>query len=315
MTAPITLRRYQAPDAPLWNSFVASAKNATFLHDRNFMDYHSDRFHDHSLIAEQDGAPIALLPANQQDDTLHSHAGLTYGGLLSGPSMTAARMCDLVTSLTAYLRDQSIRSLTYKPVPHIFHSQPSEEDIYALFQAGARLIRCDLSSAIPMRRRLPLAKGRKSGASKARRAGLTVSETTDLPAFWQVLTDTLASRHEAAPVHSLAEIELLKSRFDSQIRLFVATRDSQILAGTLLFDTATTVHVQYIATTPEGRDHGALDLLIRHLLETPFADKEWFNFGISTTQGGRALNVGLSRQKEMFGARSLMVPHYQLDLA
>ena len=55
--------------------------------------------------------------------------------------------------------------------------------------------------------------------------------------------------------------------------------------------------------------------MVRHLLDKVFADKAWFDFGISTTDGGRELNVGLSRQKEMFGARSIVFQHYALDLS
>ena len=38
-----------------WDNFVASAKNSTFLHMRPYMDYHSDRFNDYSLVAMKGG--------------------------------------------------------------------------------------------------------------------------------------------------------------------------------------------------------------------------------------------------------------------
>lgn len=307
-------RPYTPADAEVWNGFVAASKNGTFLHDRGFMEYHADRFQDASYIIEQDGTPVALLPANRRGDAVVSHGGLTYGGLISGPSMTAARMVEVVDSLIPRLRADGAAVLAYKPVPHIFHRQPAEEDLYALSRHGARVVRTDLASAIPMARRLPLAKGRKSGASKARRNGLEVSQSPDLAAFWQVLSDTLDARHDAAPVHTLAEITLLRDRFRDQIRLFTAQRDGQVLAGTLIFDTGHTAHAQYMAASPEGRDLGALDLVTKHLLDEVFATRVWFDFGISTTDGGRDLNVGLSRQKEMFGARSVVFQHYELDL-
>lgn len=33
-----------------WNIFIENAKNSTFLFDRNYMDYHADRFQDSSLM-------------------------------------------------------------------------------------------------------------------------------------------------------------------------------------------------------------------------------------------------------------------------
>ncbi|MEX0285123.1 MAG: GNAT family N-acetyltransferase [Paracoccaceae bacterium] len=310
----LSARRFAPDDAEAWNAFVTQAKNATFLHDRGFMEYHADRFQDASYLIEREGELVALLPANRREDTIQSHGGLTYGGILSGTSMSASLMIEVVDTLTTQLRADGYSRLTYKPVPHIFHTQPAEEDIYALFRLGAMPVRTDVASAIPMDRRLPLAKGRKSGASKARRNGVEVAETQDFAAFWEVLTGTLADRHDAAPLHSLDEINLLQARFPQKIRLFGSFLDGAMIAGVVMFDCGPVAHAQYIAAAPTGRDVGALDLLIRHLLDDVFADKAWFDFGISTTDGGQQLNVGLSRQKEMFGARSVVFQHYELAL-
>ena len=49
------IRRYNPAMADEWNQFVRASKNGTFLFDRRFMDYHSDRFSDHSLMCYRDG--------------------------------------------------------------------------------------------------------------------------------------------------------------------------------------------------------------------------------------------------------------------
>ncbi|MFT7252078.1 MAG: hypothetical protein ACI9FW_001834, partial [Flavobacterium sp.] len=36
----ITIKQYTPDYYPLWNEFVAKAKNATFLFHRDFMEYH-----------------------------------------------------------------------------------------------------------------------------------------------------------------------------------------------------------------------------------------------------------------------------------
>ncbi len=310
----VRIRRFRAEDAQTWNTFVEGATNATFLHDRGFMEYHSDRFEDHSLIAENDGKIIALLPANRDDDVLSSHGGLTYAGLLMPPRLPASVMQDIVSTLREYLEDHGFKKLIYKPSPHIFHSQPSEADLYALFNAGVRQVSADLGTAIPIQRRQPFSGGRKDGIRKARKAGLEVRESKEIAAFWAILIDLLEARHEARPTHSLDEIQHLASRFPERIRLFGSFDGDTMLAGLLAFDCGLTVHAQYIAAAPEGRNKGALDLLVSHLLEHSFADRDWFSFGISTTDAGRQLNVGLSRQKEMFGGHSVMFSHYHWDL-
>ena len=44
------IRKYTADKKEAWNKFVNKAKNSTFLFDRNYMDYHSDRFNDNTLM-------------------------------------------------------------------------------------------------------------------------------------------------------------------------------------------------------------------------------------------------------------------------
>lgn len=314
MSSVPMVRRYIPADAASWNDFVRLATNATFLHNRDFMEYHADRFDDHSLIIEDASKIIALLPASQAGDVLHSHGGLTYGGILVPPRLAATTMVGIVASLRNYLTDQDLRRLVYKPSPHIFHTQPSEADLYALINDGAQQIRADLGTAIPLKNRIPFNNLRNRGVKKATKAGLTVQESTSFALFWNILTDTLGSRHDATPTHSLDEITLLNHRFPDRIRLFGTFDGDTMLAGMTLFDCGCTVHAQYIAAAPEGRNSGALDLLVHHLLEKAFADRTWFSFGISTTDAGRELNVGLSRQKEMFGGHSVIFSQYQWDI-
>lgn len=75
--------KYTSEHYNLWNDFVADAKNATFLFHRDFMEYHSDRFEDYSLLIFDEKENLkALFPANRIENDLFSHQGLTYGGLI-----------------------------------------------------------------------------------------------------------------------------------------------------------------------------------------------------------------------------------------
>lgn len=304
-------RRFTRQDAEAWNTFVRGSANATFLLDRRFMDYHADRFEDHSLIFETGGRIIALLPANRTDNTLHSHGGLTYGGFVFDQNMSAGKMIETVSCLRGALRAMGIDRLIYKAIPHIFHRYPAEQDVYALLQDGARLIRCDLSSAISIGHSPGFSKSKRQGVNRARKAGLKVEQSDDLGAFWSILTQRLSDAHDAAPTHSLAEIVALRASFPDSIRLYLASVDKRVQGGMVMFDCGRAVHVQYMAATEEGRRDGALDLIVSHLLEEVYSDRDWFNFGISTTDAGRTLNTGLARQKEMFGARSVLFNQYE----
>ena len=84
-----------------------------------------------------------------------------------------------------------------------------------------------------------------------------------------------------------------------------------MIAGTLSFVYANVVHTQYMAANETAREIGGLDLLIKTLLDKYAGSKKWFDFGISTEQGGEVFNDGLCAQKEGFGARTIAYNFYE----
>lgn len=307
--------RYAAACKPQWDAFVRKAKNGTFLMLRDYLDYHADRFSDHSLIVRDDeGNPIALLPANEDESTLVSHAGITYAGVISDKAMTTLTMLEVFAELHVYMRRQGLALLRYKTVPHIYHSAPAEEDRHALHVQGARLYRRDVLSVLAHDERLPFSTMRARRVAKARNSGLAVVPTTDFAAYWPLLEENLRSAHDAAPVHSLAEITLLSRRFPDNIRLFVCVEQGVAVAGVVVYDSGRVARAQYIGSNARGRETGALDLLFCDLIESHFAGRRFFDFGSSQLDGGPALNEGLVRQKEGFGARAIVHDFYDLPI-
>lgn len=61
------IERYTADQKAIWNQFVLNSKNGTFLFDRNYMDYHSDRFEDYSLMIYRKGKLYSLLFSPRTD--------------------------------------------------------------------------------------------------------------------------------------------------------------------------------------------------------------------------------------------------------
>lgn len=307
------IERYRAELASEWNAFVAASRNGTFLLDRGYMDYHAHRFDDYSLLLRDGEARLlAVLPANRCGEELHSHGGLTYGGLVLCPRTGASDVLQMFEALRAHLQQNELARLHYKTIPWIYHRQPAEDDRYALFRAGAKLTRRDVLSVVPCDQRLRFQERRARGIKSARKAGVDIAESSDFVDFWQVLSDTLQTRHSVAPVHSLAEIELLRSRFPDAIRLFTARHAGAVVAGAVMYETPRVAHVQYIAANDAGRECNALDLLFDTLLNGTYADKAYFDFGISNEQAGAVLNAGLVAQKEGFGARSVVHDYYEL---
>ncbi|MDR2512093.1 MAG: GNAT family N-acetyltransferase [Bacteroidales bacterium] len=305
-----SIRRYTTTDKEIWDKFVQNAKNAVFLFERNFMDYHSDRFADHSLLFFKNDALLALLPANEEDDKLISHSGLTYGGWLLPRNFHSKDILDIFDILLDYLQKNNFNKLVYKSIPHIYHQIPAEEDLYALFKNNAELIARTLSSTVQLPVKDKFATLRQRGIKKAKKWGIHIRKMDDFIVFWKILEKNLSEHHHIAPVHSSDEIILLKNRFPNNIQLYGAFLGEEMLAGIVIFESSNVAHAQYLAASPKGKESGALDLLLAELIINEFSGKKYFDFGISTENEGKILNTGLLSQKEGFAARSVVYDTY-----
>lgn len=308
--------RYRETAKSEWNAFVAVSRQGTFLIDRNYMDYHADRFKDHSLMFYDKKERLrALLPANEKDDILWSHQGLTYGGLITDEKMTAVDTVTLFEELNTYLRSVGIKRVVYKAIPWIYHRLPAEENLYAIFRTcNARLVARDISSTIVGGRHLKWHRDRKYGINRCRNNGITVERSDDYAGFWPVLDGNLTATHGVHPVHTLEEMLLLKSRFPRNIQLYVARKDGQVLGGTVLYLTPQVVHAQYISATVEGKHLRVIDAIYDIILNYDFADAPYFDFGKSTESCGHILNESLIYQKEGFGGRGVCYDTYEWDI-
>ena len=310
----LTVRAYDPASRERWDEFVRDSKNGTFLFLRGYMDYHRDRFHDHSLLIEDGKELVAVLPANRAGDDVHSHQGLTYGGLVTSRHMTTPLMVDVFAVLLEHLRATGARRLFYKTMPGIYHRLPAEEDRYALFLANAQLHRRDVLSVLPNGHSAARQTRRSRGAAKAAKLGVTIAKSDDWAAYWTLLAATLDARHGARPVHDLGEITRLRNLFPDNIALHAASLGDEMLAGVVVYESTMVAHVQYIAASERGRETGALDRLFLTLLDEVYPAKPFFDFGISNEQDGRVLNRGLIEQKEGFGARAVVHDFYRIDL-
>jgi hypothetical protein len=298
-----------------WDALVRGARARHFLFERGYMEYHADRFTDASLLLLLDGRPAAALPASRHGEEVVSHGGLTFGALLSDERVTAAQTVAAFASAIEHLRAAGARRWVYKPVPHIYHVLPAEEDLYALALHGARLVRRDVSAARPRGADVAYSSERARAVRRGRGEALVLRRSHDWDAFAALLREILRDRHDAEPVHTAAELALLAQRFPDGIALHAAyDADGELVAGVVIYETATVAHCQYIAASDRGRELRAQDALFDHLLSDVYAEKPWFDFGTSMRPEDGTLNEGLIRNKEGFGARAVVCDRWAIEL-
>jgi len=306
--------RYEDSLRDKWNAFTDSSKNGNFLFHRNYMEYHADRFIDFSLLFHDDNKLMAIMPANSLDSLLVSHGGLTFGGIICDYKMTTPRMLEIFKSLNKYLINAGFTKVVYKSIPHIYHTLPAEEDLYALFIHKARLFRRDVSSTILLQEKVSFSKGRKWSIKSCKSLRFDVKRSYDFKTFMMIESYNLHQKYGVKPVHTEEEMRLLADRFPENIKLFAAFKDNVMYGGTIIYESRNVAHTQYIAATDEGKRLGATDAVLDFLINEYYSHKKYFDFGISTEKNGLYLNQGLIQNKESYGARAIICDFYEWDL-
>lgn len=317
------IERYKAEYAEVWNDFVDGSKNGTFLFNRGYMDYHSDRFKDHSLLFYDDrNRLVAVLPANESGQTYYSHQGLTYGGYVLSPRIHGKEVLSIFEQTLEYLREQGFEEFYYRQIPYLYHLIPSQEEEYALWRNNARTTACVLSSCIYIGGCMPernLISHRRIQyyRNKLNRNGYVVAFDADIRLFWPVLEYNLKKHHNASPVHSLEEMLMLKERFARNIVCCVAENSKgEIEAGAILYLSDQVVRVQYMSASENGRRTSALNFLMGELIDyySKLNKFLYFDFGGCTEQNGFVLNEGLLEQKEHLGGRGIVYKTWRINI-
>ena len=299
-----------------WNDFLCRTKNATFLFDRDFMEYHSDRFEDFSLMIYKKEKLVALFPANVSGSTIYSHQGLSYGGLVLKNDIKLNDVLKVFEALLEYLHNKKFKNLEVKLLPSIYSTLPNNEINYITFLLDGTLIKRDTLSVINQNEALSISKNRIEGCKRGLKNNLKIIEETNFEAFWNtILIPNLKSKYNTNPVHSLEEIKHLKNKFPENIRQFNVYHNNKIVGGTTIFVSKNVAHCQYISGNSDSNKLGSLDLLFEHLIKTVFADKPYFDFGASNESNGMQINSGLQFWKEGFGARTITQDFYSILIA
>lgn len=303
-----------------WESFVAQSFQGTLFHTRAFLAYHpTSRFEDSSLLFFKKKKLLALLPAafvqSESRRVLVSHPGASFGGFVTS-SLNLREQCNLLLSLQRYAREHNCAAIELALPPICYQQTDDQSFAYALYHAGFRLQRCELTQAV----RLEAQREQNYSAEfqrKIRRAqmlGVVVQESDDLADFYGILLRNLAERHGAQPAHTLEELLDLRRRLPERVRLFAAFAEEKMIAGYLLFVCNKQAALAfYIAQIYEAQHYRAINLLAHEVMN--WCAREglaYFDFGTSTINAEP--NWGLIDFREAAGARGFWRERWRLEV-
>lgn len=308
-----TVRPYNSEDFAIWNTFISTAKNATFLFHRDFMEYHHDRFEDYSLLVFEDDKLISVLPANRVGETVFSHQGLTYGGLILQPKSKLYNTIFVFRAILKFLYDNKISKLFLKQIPTIYCDYASDEINYLSHICKAAVVMKHNVSVITLNQERLLSKSRRECVNRGRKLGLDIREDNKIDKFWNdLLIPNLRDKYNSKPVHSLEEIIALKNKFPKNIRHFNVYKADKLVCGTTLFVTKKVVKPQYIAGSDSNNELGSIDFLYDFLINEFASGKDYFDFGPSHENNGLQIVKSINFWKESFGAHSLIQDFYEV---
>jgi hypothetical protein len=308
-----SIRQYNSNDKLLWNSFLKESKNATFLFERDFMEYHNDRFEDFSLMVFANEKLVAILPANRIGQEVFSHQGLTYGGFVFIEKITTEIVEYIFEETLSFLKSNEITMFIIKQMPSIYSKLSSNQIDYFLFKFNAKLEKREMNLAIDFSNELLISKSKLKHFRRVSTFNFEIKEELTCDSFWNnILIPRLKEKYNSKPVHSLTEINKLKSKFPDNIKQYNIYYEAEIVAGITLFQSNNIVKSQYGATSQKGEVLRALDFLYITLINEFHGKVNFFDMGTVNENNGKTYNKGLLKQKEELGCSVYLQDCYTL---
>ena len=304
---------------PDWDTVTRKAVNGHFMFERNYMDYHADRFDDHSLLfyddrVHSDREPVAVLPAHRKGGDLISHQGLPFAGLLWTEDVRMNAMAESVQALIDHMTKHDLSRLIYSPVPAPYKRFHDDEDIYQIERAGAVVAGTKVGCSARIGSNPGISKNRREIVNRAARRGLRFETRIPLADSYGIISNCLQEKFQKRPVHTLAELELLTQRYPKAIRCDGVFHEDDLVHSIITFHSDTCVRAQYTGGTNRGRDMHAQDFAFVSLVDAPEMQGRWFDFGTSMNPDTGDLQSKLHWYKETLGGRASLLRTYMLDL-
>jgi len=308
------IKRYTVDNQKEWDDFIKKSENGTFLHLRDYMDYHQDRFQDHSLMIYDDDQLIALFPAHKNNRQIFSHNGLTYGDFIFPRNFRTAYKLQAITQSFKYLKKNWIDSVLIKKIPEIFQKYPNQINTYLYEMIGGKIEKI-LPFFVVDNQSFHSNSDRKKNIKKAQKIDFTVKQDPELiDEFWEIVTENLQTKYQTHPVHSLDEIKLLMKRFPNEIELITAIKDNKIISGALCFKINHSFHFQYIHSISDKNFRISVDALVFRIIRYYLEKYPYISLGSAEKSNG-LLNKNLTYWKESFGAFAVNQYFYTFDLS
>ncbi|MFI2130107.1 hypothetical protein ACH434_08580 [Lysinibacillus fusiformis] len=316
-------------DFDLLSEFLRNNENSTLFHDPSFLMYHSsNKFKEHNLgffkgNQLQAFIPFALLESAKQNVALSPY-GASFGGFVCKDDVSFLEIHSYLQLLIDYFKQFNISKITLTfPPRNYFKTQNIIDNINSGLAQVGFLLESEYITSIVDFRNMELmdlfhsSARRKYVNAQNSKISMKIVENKDnveLGIFYKMLEDTLKI-HNASPTHTFEELVYLFDKCQDRIKLFLAKKDSNYLAGIVLFlVTPSTALAFYNARNLEENDPNSLTFLFAETIEWLKARNYSF-LDLGTTQKiGVPLNKGLFQFKDSLGSTSVLREKWTIEI-
>lgn len=312
-TQNLVVETYSDKHKSAWNEVIDDCAEGNLLFKRDYMEYHSDRFTDCSQVVLKGGKIVAVLPGNRVDDVVHTHQGLSYGGLIFKAKLRLKEVSEILELILEKFAAEGVLKLRWKLAPRIYRKRNTDIIEYLLFVMDAQRYRSDAYLVIDQEEGYAPNRNRKRAIKKAKSLGIEIQEGGDMDFFWEsILSKNLRDRFGVSPVHTFQEMKYLMGLFPNEIQYYSAVQNGEVKAGAVIYEIGNIAHFQYSSGEEDRAENGALDLLFHDIIEK-FPEKDFVSFGSSSEENGKKLNHGLVYWKESYGSIVIPQDFYEID--
>lgn len=314
----LSIEKFNIKNDEKWDNFIMKDSiNGTFIHTRKFLNYHKDKFNDHSLLIKKSTSIVAVVPAceivEENKRIFYSHKGSTFGGIvINGVYNNISHVDNVISILDQYLKEQGFDKIILKNTSEIFCKDNSRLLDYFYFKHGYSNynelnLYIDLkkyNSIIDIENNFSASKRRDLKYSLRYNLQFQILKTDyEVNDFYKLLVSSLIN-HNTNPVHSLEELlDFKNSRLSDIVEFYGVYYKDDLIAGSMVFNFNNTIfHTQYLASNPVHSNYYPMNFLNYNLIKEAYINNfKFFSFGISTEKQGKILNTSLAQFKEGFG--------------
>jgi len=283
----IVCRPLDAATAPAWDAFVDAAPGGTFFHRAAWAQvFHRAFGHTpHSILAEQDGAVVGVLPlvhvrSRLFGNSLMSSPFCVYGGPLAASAEAMAALAVYVAALMQRVRAAVAEFRFLHPLPDGWLADaewPSRSDLYVTFRKPIAADDDANMKAIPRKQRAMVRKGIDRGL-----VSMASDEVDGLHAIYAE-----SVRNLGTPVFSRRYFRILAQVFRGRMDVVTVLDAGTPVSAVLNFYDRDEVLPYYGGGTAAARDSHANDFMYWEVMRRAAAKgSRLFDFGRSKVGTG-----------------------------